>query len=703
MSDSAGPSKLPRNGQPAAFAIAEKSVLSNNSGDRVDLAKLKCDKVYPCSRCVARGLEELCEQETVMIKGHVTGGGHNSGTRRQPSLAQLSEENRILHRKVVAQENTIRSLRDQLGEVTVTRGSNRAQGIPQATASGYEADRESIVQPTRESSVDIEVAAAALDERAGYLGKMDQVFGLSGQEMAEGEQPIHLFAQPGSHIFDSLRKLVLLDFSSALVRHHCNFLHWIHPVFHVPTFLEEHDQWIASIQAGEPAPKTYGYYALYFSVIACGLYFMDEDLALEMGMQKDAIAILPKFWFDLALNCLQLSGFMNFPTIPVLQAICILPAIAHAFDASKHLASLMHCALGLARDLKFHLIQAGTPSTLWGGNIKAQILRRIWSCLVVADSLTPGAHHPFHLIYPAARTSPPANIDDVDLSDDAEVVERPLNQVTCVSQLLVIGRLSDIFRDFSHSFASKQSVQPRFQWVKTFDERLDRLFDECPELKPSEEVYSPSYDPSRPYDWRQWSRYLWGMSIPALRIHLWRHFLGRSYTDHRFAEARKICVAAARATIAARLKPVPILFQKNWHVSSYTVMSGMVLAIELMNSNVESSERHALHGEIVAILNLLRANDNPNAMVKRGVSILEKMLLEAEITISTKVLAAAPPINVAQSSDFTINFSASLDDGHDWNMMSMLPESELESDLYGMLLGTGAWASESAGGEASRW
>jgi hypothetical protein len=42
--------------------------------------------------------------------------------------------------------------------------------------------------------------------------------------------------------------------------------------------------------------------------------------------------MLPRFWFDTSLNCLQLCGFMLNPTLRVLQTICILPTIAHAFE-----------------------------------------------------------------------------------------------------------------------------------------------------------------------------------------------------------------------------------------------------------------------------------------------------------------------------------------------------------------------------------
>ncbi|KAK8870136.1 hypothetical protein IAR55_000706 [Kwoniella newhampshirensis] len=598
--------------------------------------KLKCDKVYPCSRCLARGLGDLCERETVIVNGRITGGGPDRPSRRQPTLAQVMEENKTLHRKVSTQEKVIRSLLDQV--------EGRASGA----LGGMQEVDESAGPSSRASSVDAEEKERGDDGRAEYLASVvGQVYGLSAGEMAAGQQQPHLFTQPDAHTLDSLRMLVPTDISSALVRHHCNFLHWIHTVFHIPTFLDHHDRWIEDLRKGGRSNATYDYYALYFAVIACSLYFMDEQLAQELGMSRESIQTLPKFWFDTSLNCLQLAGFMTYPTLPVLQAICVLPTIAHAFE-------------------------------LWGGNVKSQIMRRIWWCLMIADCLTPGAQHPYHLQYPSAWTSPPANVEDVDLSDNGLVVSRPLSDVTCVSHLLIMGRLANLFRDFTPAFTSKQSASSRFRVVKDFNDRMDRLFDDCPELRPrDDEIYTSEYAITGPFDWRPWARYLWATAIPAMRIQIWRWHLGRSYSDPRFAEAREVCVAAARAMIRVRSKAIPIMFQKNWHVSSHTVICGMILANELLHGPVDPTTSQQLQSEVQEILDLLREDSRPNAMVQRGLIILDQMLAEAMATTTS----VGDPGNYADShppSGFTWPGSDSAGD--------------FQLGLFDMLLNSNAWS-----------
>lgn len=290
------------------------------------------------------------------------------------------------------------------------------------------------------------------------------------------------------------------------------------------------------------------------------------------------------------------------------------------------------------------------------------------------------------------------------------MIERPLSQVTCVSQyvasrvqlilsVLVMGKLADIIRDFCHTFSDDTSLNARFRGVKLLDERLNGLFDQTPDLRPNpDEIFAGSYHPTQPYDWRPWSRYLWALAIPPFRIQLWRSFLGRSYTSTRFNEARQICLDAARATIAARLKPVPVMYQKNWHVSSNTVTAGMVLAIELNNGGGDATTQQGLQHEIDHVLSLLRATSNPNSMVRRGIIVLEKMLAEAEekITHLTAIPRLDPACGVPLETQSPINHLTSLGRGDDvsfWQTAAVPGDIEPESDLFVMLLNTEQWMS----------
>jgi hypothetical protein len=105
--------------------------------------------------------------------------------------------------------------------------------------------------------------------------------------------------------------------------------------------------------------------------------------------------------------CTRVSGLL--PQSPVRVSFRSSP-LSNSY--SQHLESLLHCGLGLARGLNFHLAAADINPSIFGGPIRTELVRRTWWCLQLADwcvfamrrllthSLSPTAQHPFHLAYP---------------------------------------------------------------------------------------------------------------------------------------------------------------------------------------------------------------------------------------------------------------------------------------------------------------
>ncbi|WRT66779.1 uncharacterized protein IL334_003742 [Kwoniella shivajii] len=77
-------------------------------------------------RCIKRGIGEFCEQQTVIVNGKLIGSAGKTRPRRQPTLTELAEENKELHRKITAQEKIINAL-------TKPR-DDRSTGSPQPQA-----------------------------------------------------------------------------------------------------------------------------------------------------------------------------------------------------------------------------------------------------------------------------------------------------------------------------------------------------------------------------------------------------------------------------------------------------------------------------------------------------------------------------------------------------------------------------------------
>jgi hypothetical protein len=189
--------------------------------------------------------------------------------------------------------------------------------------------------------------------------------------------------------------------------------------------------------------------------------------------------------------------------------------------------------------------------------------------LRVGFSLSSTAQHPFHLAYPGEQASwnlctdpqprghlrPPTSTTTscrttvqsfltssaTSPVSPSEYCRQDSPRHLTSSSLLVVGRLADIFRDLSSAIRSKESLASRLECVKGFESRLDHLFDDFPELRPNDnEVYSSYIDPSKTFDWKPWSRFVWATAVSTCRIQLYRWLLCRSYAEGRFLEIREV-------------------------------------------------------------------------------------------------------------------------------------------------------------------
>ncbi|WVQ84275.1 hypothetical protein IAT38_006427 [Cryptococcus sp. DSM 104549] len=581
--------------------------------------KVKCDKVFPCSRCKQRGIGELCEQQTVIVNGRLTGGGFPSSGRKPPTLKELTVENKELHRRIAAQEKVIQNLL-----ASGDRGSyGPGGGVDAPGPSGTVLNE--VDEQSRATTVEPDAVPGL--EQPDYLSIVRHLYGsLTGDE----EEPKQIFTQASKTTLESLTMLVPIQYTDFLVRYHCNYLHWIHTVFHIPSFLAEHDEWIRGLRAGTGGAKSYPFLSLYFAIISCSLYFLGDAAPAELGITPEAIAMLPRLWFDVSINCLHLSEFMVRPGLQVLQTICVLPMVAHSFGASAYLFSLLHCGLGLAEDLKYHILVDGSSLAASMTPIHFELGKRIWSCLNIAHCMNPRSHEPFPLVLPPARSSPPANVDDVDLSDVFPVCPRPLEHTTDVSHLITMGYFAEFFRDCNTDTNRGLPLSVRFRRAKEFDKRLGELLDRHPDHKPIPgEVFAEPGDLSAKLDYRPWSRFLYATLLPHSRIYLFRWFLRAAYSDSRYAEARTICLAAAREMTAIRRSGVPVL-----HVSSHTFMAALVVATELMHGGHDEITNAGFRAEIFEAIEMLASVKSPNAIVPRGVQILQQMLDEAAAQVN---------------------------------------------------------------------
>ncbi|RSH90709.1 hypothetical protein EHS25_009884, partial [Saitozyma podzolica] len=478
---------------------------------------------------------------SVIVNGRLTGPAAPGLPRRQPTLPQLIDENKALHRKLFSQERLIATLIEQ----TEALSGN----VPEAP--GQEEEASPSASPAQSTS-ELELKGEPSSDGAftEYLGKLGLVFGMTDEDSRENIQPTFpLLGAIGQHSLASVQSLIPVQHSALLVRWHCDYLHWIHPVFHVPGLLQEHDQWISALSRGEASERPYEFYAFYHLPApnggACTRYSSSS-------------------------NCFYIADW---------------PLVDRTAPVS----------FGI-------------------------------SCLVDISA---------------------TNVNDHELSDDRPIVPHQLSHITCVSHLLVVGRLADIFRDLSSAIRSKESLASRLECVKGFESRLDHLFDDFPELRPNDnEVYSSYIDPSKTFDWKPWSRFVWATAVSTCRIQLYRWLLCRSYAEGRFLEIRE----------------------------------------------PDAASRQRLRSEVQAFITLLRSSDS-NAMIRRGIVLLDKMLAVADS--AAKRGSNGGEVGSGLAVDIAVGGGGEIESEMSMASWAASVPLTLDSDFLNILLNNDPWVSTS--------
>lgn len=604
----AGPSS--NNSEPVK--LGQRLVKSCNICHR---RKVRCDRQIPCSRCVARGIAELCKPEARRVRGKANVESAPKPT-TNPSYIELQEENKALLRKLAALQSVIDSTKlSPASQLTSSHGPTEEPQVDGVSMS-----------EGRSLEITGDAASETLDDVTddGHLEILSSLAQLRG--IIDWQPPTASSTPRNDDMLKQTLAIIEPAASTRLVEFHVTGLLWLHCSFHGPSFLETHQTWRLERELRVPAEKSYDFLALYFAVISSSLFFMDVEEAVQLGYAPAAIPILCKLLVGTAFHCLQNSDFMSNPTIQSLQAICIMSMVGHHHGHTTYLASLYHSAIEHCMRLGFHHLPRGSCPHDY---LRAELGRRIWTCLCLWESLDVGKFNSTALIYPTSDTLPPTNVGDDELSPQHECKGHPLNQTLQPTHLIAIGRLGQLSRDMYFALRTKQGIKARYQCMKQFDHKLTHLLDEFPDLQPREDEPSLTSAQFRAHlpDYRPWSRHTWSTVISSTRIVLYKPYLGLAYSKGgEWMEAREICLSAAQTLIRYRRRPVPTIFTKPWHVSSDTILAGAVIASELVHGGHPPNVKSVLLQEVTDCLEMVSTRGPSTAITDRGVALLSMML-----------------------------------------------------------------------------
>lgn len=381
------------------------------------------------------------------------------------------------------------------------------------------------------------------------------------------------------------------------------------------------------------------------------MYFVGDLLAPELGIALEEAASLSSFWFDVSLEALNRSKFMSTnPTIEALQTIVVLPMVSYNFGASAYTESLLHVGLRVAQLLKLHLLgpEPEDHRNLPSGLIQREIGRHVWLLLRLAEG-RPDFANPGGLRLGQGLTAEPFNANFEDMTNTS-VVERPLTEWTVMTHLLCAGRRYRIFRQFSEAFAEAPTLKDQYVIALAADRALQDNFSAFPILQGSDNDHydEANFDLHAPHDPSAHSRYLWTLLMAAGVVLVYRSFLGRSYSDDRFADVREKCLTAAREILRQRRRRVPPIFLRTWPIASYTVLAGVVIATELVHGNPSPQERQQIVQEIRGAIDSLWECGSNSLVVQRGVPLLKRFIETPEPQAESSSEVPLPNVPAAQ-------------------------------------------------------
>ncbi|OCF32461.1 hypothetical protein I316_05887 [Kwoniella heveanensis BCC8398] len=597
------------------------------------------------SRIKGTKLSQRQVKRTRIVNGEVPGSGADIRvSRREPTYAELVIENRSLHRKLALKEQAIARDQDSapvegdpVDGWTRSTSASRPCGSAEDDESGLYELAPALMSPEEE-------AYRETDEQ-DVADSVNQVRDMT--HMMAGN-PARLAT--ADHKTLTTLSLINPRLSRYLVQFHSDTLHWVHCVYHKPTFMREYENWISAMSFGEgdAGGKGNDFLALYFSIIACSMYYAEGPIPGTEGFGQGKV----HFWsLELHKSALSrvkvLSRCIESATTSLVRHRHKL--LAHVgFHGEAHtarIASYMHPTAGLklAKELGFHNLVADTPASNGQGSIRRELGRRIWACLTVAEGLDPAALAPGALIYPEALTDLPTNIDDEDMIEGVPIIGRTAPVATGASHLIAMTRLSRILRE--QSFALKGANSPAKRWAiaRRYDEILVHVLDFCPTLNPLEPFDPREIESNADMGWVEWSRFMWAMSCSTSRMMPYRNFYGKSFSDSRYTLAREICVEGSRRIMTAWAKPRRPYYSKPWPICADTIFAGMILATEYLRGKYDKDARSGLRAEVEQCIEILIANSDPsNAVVPRGVELLRRILERGASRLSPEIAAQHP-------------------------------------------------------------
>lgn len=464
--------------------------------------KVRCDKRLPCRQCVDRGQARECQRELVRVRGHLVKnspsdqfGSHN--------YAQLVQENTILRALLAGQD------------------ARKPASTPKTTK---EAARE--LHPHGRSR------AEDIERRL-----FDEIDTSSGpRTVCEFEDVI----------------LPSWELSQSIIQIAFQWTFWIHFALFSPQFRREHEEFWDRVRINqslaEPDPA---WLAIYFSVLASTLMFMDENETNDKRPAGVDFAGLLRNWYESALFFLDRADYMKKPDLRTPQAIAILQIVFNNVgDVHRH-QNMRAVAIRQAQQLGLGSDDDNAGETY----CQQQIRRRLWWTLAICEWLPVPYRNPcLHEIDFSCKL--PDEVDDDELETISGSSRLPRSKPRAVRYHIAMAEVAKVYYQLRYTLRLREwEAQDVARFVFDADEQLANLITDLPSYLQCDEKSTPATEGrDRQYPFIPWQKKSLAKVLlyyrMAISSQLQEHWLDGS-TDG--ARTRAICMSSARGLIHSTL------------------------------------------------------------------------------------------------------------------------------------------------------
>ncbi|BGP49118.1 hypothetical protein JCM10450v2_004998 [Rhodotorula kratochvilovae] len=412
--------------------------------------------------------------------------------------------------------------------------------------------------------------------------------------------------------------------ANAIISYSLERVGWQHGAVHAGQFRAECAEF-ASWGSSRADKVNQAWLALYLAVLCAGVKHMSADDARSCGLALEELRTLPKLFFNASVEALHRGRFLAKHSIYSVQTIVILVVACQDVGGSDLIATLLASGIRIAQHLKISRFGSDEeweakrrssgvdPQSEQGirGLIQREVRKRLWYTLATEDWLSVPFRRAYAIFPSHFTTPPPLNCHDEDLSAGV-LINRPQDEPTCVSKLLIAHKVASCIRRFFEDVNSKPDRELSYELLLEVDREIRAIIDDGPAF-----LKADNDKVDKQPAWVRWMLHWWIMSVSHKLLMCHRVFLGRSFRDAKYIYSHKAAIEAARSIIQEL-------------VPYHTISAATTIILDIFQTSSSDPDLDNKRREVQSALGELRvlAAEGNSQIASRGIQLLTTLLAE---------------------------------------------------------------------------